>query len=84
MVRKCLQHAARWSDCDQHIKTNLEIKVGDFSGVEVVHPLKDLLDELGCLFLTQRLFLGQEVKELTPRDTGIKTLSSSCHLPLSI
>lgn len=39
------------------MQTNLEVKVSDFSGVEVVDALQDLLDELGGLFLTQRLLL---------------------------
>lgn len=49
--------------------TNLKIKVGYLSGVKVVHPLKDLLDELSSLLLTQRLLLGQEIKQLTTRDS---------------
>jgi len=48
--------------------------VGDFSGMEVVHPLKDLLDELSGLLLTQGLLLGQEVKQLTSRDPETQTL----------
>lgn len=50
------------------MQTNLEVKVSDLSGVEVVDALQDLLDELSGLFLTQRLLLGQKVKELTARD----------------
>lgn len=50
------------------MRTNLEIKVGDFSGVEVVHPLQDLLDELRGLLFAQRLLLCEEVKQLTSRD----------------
>lgn len=50
------------------MQTNLEVKVSDLSGVEVVDALQDLLDELSGLFLAQRLLLGQEVKQLTPRD----------------
>lgn len=54
--------------------TNLEVKVGYFPGVEVVHPLEDLLDELSGLFLAQRLLLRQEVKQLTSRDPETQTL----------
>lgn len=43
--------------------TNLEVEVCDLPGVEVVHPLQDLLDELRGLLLAQRLFLRQEVKQ---------------------
>lgn len=50
------------------MQTNLEVKVIDLSGVEVVDTLQDLLDELSGLFLTQRLLLGQKVKQLTARD----------------
>lgn len=50
------------------MQTNLEVKVRDLSGVEVVDALQDLLDELSGLFLTQRLLLGQKVKQLTARD----------------
>ena len=55
-------------ECGILIRTNLEIKVSYFSGVKVVHPLQDLLDELSGFFFAQRLFLGQEVKQLTSRD----------------
>lgn len=50
------------------MQTNLEVKVSDFPGVEVVDALQDLLDELSGLFLAQRLLLGQKVKQLTARD----------------
>lgn len=53
--------------------TNLEVKVGDLSGVEVVHPLQDLLDELRGLLLAQRLLLSQEVEQLTSRDPETQT-----------
>lgn len=50
------------------MQTNLEVKVSDFSGVEVVDTLQDLFDELSGLFLTQRFLLGQKVKQLAARD----------------
>lgn len=49
-------------------RTNLEVEVSDFPGVEVVDALQDLLDELSGLLLAQRLLLGQKVKQLTARD----------------
>lgn len=48
-----------------HSFTDLEIKVSNFLGMKVVHPVQDLLDEAGGLLLTQRLLLGQEVEELS-------------------
>lgn len=53
--------------------TNLQVEVGYFSGVEVVHPLQDLPDELSGLLLAQRLLLGQEVEQLAPRDPATRT-----------
>lgn len=53
--------------------TNLEIKVGYFSSMEVVDSFEDLLDELSGLFLTKRLLLGKKVKQLTSRDPATQT-----------
>ena len=47
--------------------------MGDLSGVEVVHPLQDLLDELRGLLLAQRLLLRQEVEQLPSRDPETQT-----------
>ena len=58
------------------MQTNLEVEVSDFPGVEVVDALQDLLDELSGLFLTQRLLLGQKVKQLTARDATRERESS--------
>lgn len=44
---------------------DLEVEVGDVFGVQVVHPIQDLLEELRGLLLAQRLFLSQEVEELS-------------------
>ena len=41
--------------------------MGYISRVEVVDPFQDLVNELGGLILTQRLLLGQKVKELSSR-----------------
>lgn len=53
-----------------HPLTDLEIKVSNLLGMKVVHTIQDLLDEAGGLFLTQRLLLGQEVKELSSRHSA--------------
>lgn len=45
--------------------TDLEIKVSNFLGMKVVHSVQDLLNEAGGLLLTQRLLLGQKVKEFS-------------------
>lgn len=50
--------------------TDLEIKVSNFLCVQVVHPVQDLLNEAGGLLLTQRLLLGQEIKELSSRHSA--------------
>ena len=47
--------------------TDLEIKVSNFLGMKVVHPIQDLLNEAGRLLLTQGLLMGQEVEELSSR-----------------
>lgn len=59
--------------------------MGNFSGVEVVHPLQDLLDELSGFLLAQRLLLGEEIKQLTSRDpeTAILAAVIAPLLPLS-
>lgn len=46
---------------------DLEVKVGNVFGVQVVNAIQDLLEELRGLLLTQRLLLSQEVKELSAR-----------------
>lgn len=59
--------------------------MGNFSGVEVVHPLQDLFDELSGLLLAQRLLLREEIKQLTSRDpeTAIQAALSAPLFPLS-
>lgn len=42
--------------------------------MEIVHPLKDLLDELSSFLFTQRLLLGQEVKQLATRHPETQTV----------
>lgn len=39
--------------------------MSNFLGMKVVHSVQDLLNEAGGLLLTQRLLLGQKVKELS-------------------
>lgn len=43
---------------------DLEVKVGNAFGVEVLNTVQDLLEKLGGLFLSQRLLLSQKVKQL--------------------
>lgn len=50
--------------------TDLEIKVGNFLRVKVVHPIQDLLNEAGGLLLTQRLLLGQEIEQFSSGHSG--------------
>jgi len=46
--------------------TDLEVKVSDAFGVQVLNAIQDLLEELRGLLLRQRLLLSQEVKQLSP------------------
>lgn len=55
---------------------DLEVKVGNLSGVEVVDALQDLLDELSGFLLAQRLLLCQEIKELAARDPATAILAA--------
>lgn len=42
--------------------------MGNAFRVQVINPIQDLLEELGGLFLCQRLLLSQEVEQLSARD----------------
>lgn len=44
--------------------TDLEVKVGDAFGVQILNAIENLLKKLRGLLLCQRLLLGEEVKQL--------------------
>lgn len=45
--------------------SDLEVKVSDAFGVQILNAVQDLLEELRGLLLCQRLLLSQEVEELS-------------------